>query len=73
LPRYGILSGAKFTFRPSLALSYLGSVTARHSSSKRQPNFAALNTGRHLFGRATIALGTGPHSSSFQRRKPVKQ
>jgi len=29
-------------------LSRLGSVTARHSSSGRQPNFAALNRGRHL-------------------------
>ena len=28
--------------------SRLGSVTARHSSSGRQPNFAALNRGRHL-------------------------
>jgi len=27
----------------------LGSVTARHSSSRRQPNFAALNRGRHLY------------------------
>ena len=26
----------------------LGSITARHSSSGRQPNFAALNRGRHL-------------------------
>ena len=26
----------------------LGSLTARHSSSGRQPNFAALNRGRHL-------------------------
>ena len=33
----------------------LGSVTARHSSSGRQPNFAALNKGRHLYsaGRAS--------------------
>ena len=30
-------------------VSRLGSVTARHSSSGRQPNFAALNTGRHLY------------------------
>jgi len=37
----GILPGAKFTLRPSLAFSYIGSVTARHSSSGRQPNFAA--------------------------------
>ena len=45
----GILPGAKFTLRPpSLALSYFGSVTARHSSSGRQRNFAALSTGRHL-------------------------
>jgi len=28
--------------------SHLGSVTARQSSSGRQPNFAALNTRRHL-------------------------
>ena len=36
-----ILPGAKFTLRPSLALAYIGSATARHSSSGRQPNFAA--------------------------------
>jgi len=36
-----ILPGAKFTLRPSLAFSYIGSVTARHSSSGRQPNFVA--------------------------------
>jgi len=29
-------------------VSRLGSVTARQSSSERQPNFAALNRGRHL-------------------------
>ena len=29
-------------------VSRLGSVTARQSSSRRQPNFAALNRGRHL-------------------------
>jgi len=29
----GIMPGAKFTFRPSLAFSYIGSVTARRSSS----------------------------------------
>jgi len=28
---------------------HLGSVTAWHSSSGRQPNFAALNRGRHLY------------------------
>jgi len=30
-------------------VSRLGSVTARHSSSGREPNFAALNRGRHLY------------------------
>jgi len=29
-------------------VSRLGSVTAQHSSSQRQPNFAVLNRGRHL-------------------------
>jgi len=36
-----ILPGAKFTLRPSLAFSYIAIVTARHSSSGRQPNFTA--------------------------------
>jgi len=41
-------------------VSPLGSVTARQSNSGRQPNFAALNRGRHLCwtGRP---LGIGPH------------
>ena len=30
-------------------VSRLGTVTARHCSSGRQPNFAALNRGRHLY------------------------
>ena len=30
-------------------VSRLGSVTARHFSSVRQPNFAAMNRGRHLY------------------------
>ena len=49
LPHKGISPGAKFTSRPSLAFSYVGSVTARHSSTGRQPNFAVLNRGRHLY------------------------
>ena len=36
-----ILPGAKFTLYPSLVFSYIGSVTARHSSTRRQPNFEA--------------------------------
>jgi len=49
-------------------LSRLGSVTTRHSSPGRQPNFAALNRERHLYsahGRATITLGIDPHSSYY--------
>ena len=30
----GILPGAKFTLHPSLAYFYIGSVTARHSSTE---------------------------------------
>jgi len=42
LPRDGILPRANFTLRPSLAFAYIGSITARHSTSgRRQPNFAA--------------------------------
>ena len=41
LPPDEILPGAKFTLRPSLAFSYIGSVTARHFSSGHQPNFVA--------------------------------
>ena len=41
LPPDGILARAKFTLRPSLAFSYISSVTAWHSSSGPQPNFAA--------------------------------
>jgi len=41
LPPERSLPDAKFTLRPRLAFSYIGSVTARHSSSGRQPNFAA--------------------------------
>ena len=69
----GILPGAKFTLHLSLALSYIGSVTVRHSSSGRQPNFAAwymewnygtFGTAPPIFGWAAITLGIGPHSSS---------
>jgi len=47
-------------------VSRLGSVTARHSSSGRQPNFAALNRGRHLYSAGTaITSGIGPHSNCW--------
>jgi len=61
LPRYGNLQGAKCTLRPSLALSYIGSVTARHSSSGRQPNVAACykewNYGTFAEGATYVRLG----------------
>jgi len=41
LPPDRILPGAKFTLRPRLGFSYIGSITAWHSSSGRQPNFVA--------------------------------
>ena len=49
LPPDGTLPGAKFTLRLSLVFSYIGIITAWHSSSGRQPNFAALRRGRHLY------------------------
>jgi len=49
MPHNEILPGTKFNLRPSLALSYIGSVTPRHSSSGRQPNFAALSRRHHLY------------------------
>jgi len=70
----GILPRAKFTLRPTLAFSYIGSVTARHSSSGRQPTFATWykkwngstelsQRAPPIFGWAAIMLGIGPHSS----------
>ena len=71
LPPDGISPRAKFTLRPSLALSYIGSVTARHSSRGRQPNFApwykewnyrtfAEVRAPPIFGWAAITLGILP-------------
>jgi len=79
LPPNGILPAAKFTLHPSLAFSYIGSVTARHSSSGCQPKFVAwfkeitrngiTELSPPIFGRAHITLGIGPHSNyaMFQR------
>jgi len=61
LPRNRILPGAKFMLRPSLTFSYIGSITARHSSSEHQPNFAAWykewNYGTLAEGATRIRLG----------------
>ena len=45
------------------AKTRLGSVTVRHSGSGRQPNCGAEQMAPPIFGRATITLGIGPHSS----------
>jgi len=46
-------------------VSRLGSVTARHSSSKSQPNFAALNRGCHLYSAGRPSRWALAHISSF--------
>jgi len=57
----GLLPGAKFTLRPSLAFSYVASVTAQHSSSGGQPNLVAWykewNYGTLAEGTTYIRLG----------------
>jgi len=61
LPPNGILPGAKFKLRRSLAFSYIDSVTTPHSSSGRQRNFAAWckewNYGTFAEGITDIRLG----------------
>jgi len=47
----------------SLAFSYIGSLTAWHSSSGRQPKFAACYKEWNFGTLAAITLGIGPHSS----------
>jgi len=37
------------------------SITARHSSIGRQPNFAALNRGRHLYSAGRPSLWASAH------------
>ena len=51
LPRYGILSCAKFTLHHPVLRSgiLVALLTARHLTSGREPKFAALSTGRHLY------------------------
>jgi len=41
----------------------LGSVTARHSSSRHQPNCGVEQRAPPIFGRVAITLHSGPHSS----------
>jgi len=63
-PPDGILPGAKFTFGPSLALSYIGSITAPHSSSGRQQNFAAWYKDRNY--------GTFAEGSTYSAGRPSR-
>jgi len=42
-------------------VSRLGSVTARHSNSGRQPNCGVEQRVPPIFGRAAITLGIRPH------------
>ena len=62
MPRYGILPGAKFTLRPSLALSYIGSVTARHPSSGHQTNCGVKQRAPSILGRAAITVKLASHT-----------
>jgi len=73
----GILPRAKFTLRPSLAFSYIGSIAERHSSSGCQPNCGMVQgmelwnvrsssfstEGATYIPSASITLVIGPHSS----------
>ena len=54
---YNVFSG---TLNPTQSIN-LGSVTARHSSSGRQPNCGVEQRVPPIFGRAAITLGIGPH------------
>ena len=45
-------------------VSCLGNVTARHSSSERQPNFVALNRARHLYSAGRPSRWALAHISS---------
>jgi len=73
LPPDGMLPGAPFTLRPSLAFSYiLAAYTARYSSmgvsqtlqcGTRNGITERSQRAPPVFGRAAITLGIGPHSS----------
>jgi len=43
----------------------IGRITAWHSSSGRQPNFAALNRGRHLYSAGWPSRWALAHIASF--------
>ena len=64
LLRNGILPGAKFTLRPpSLAFSYWQRYCTVLEQLARAKLCDVENTAPPIFGRATVTLGIGPHSS----------
>ena len=63
LPPDGILPRAKFTLRPSLAFSYIDTVTARQSSSGRQPSLRRWEEGATYIRQDGHHVGHRPHSS----------
>jgi len=66
LPPNGILPGAKFTLRLSLAFSYIGSVTVQNSSSQQWASAKHCGLQQKappIFDMAAITFGIGPHSS----------
>jgi len=76
LPPNVILPAAKFNLHPSLVFSYIGSVTAQHSSSGFQLNLTVQCGSRNgiteishrtppILSRAAIMLGIGQHFSSL--------
>ena len=64
LPRNGILPAAKFSLRPpSLALSYWQHYCMALEQWAQAKLCGIENRAPPIFGRATITLGIGPHSS----------
>jgi len=71
LPPDGILSGAKFTLRLSLAFSYIGSTPEAGVSQtlRRDTRNGSMELSQRappIFGWAAITFGISPHSSSHR-------
>jgi len=84
LPLIEFFPRAKFTLRPILALYYISSVTAHHSTRtvgvRKTLRHGTRNAVKELsqrvppiFGRAAITLGIGAHSSYFFFSLAVRQ
>jgi len=68
LPADGILPNAKFTLHPTLAFSYIVSVTAWHSTSERDPSFVAWYKAWNYrtFTEGTTYIQLGGHHGGHQ-------